>query len=458
MYKWLLLLFVSTPAFGQDYFQDRLIQAIKTVSTKDSKAKPLPVTHEEVGGKRAMDVNMPGSEDAFGRLTTANPKTIFESKMIHNKKKHLWDESTTGGSSISYDRNTAAVTLTNGTADGDIAIRQTYRYFEYHPGKSHEIKMTGVMGAAKTNLIRRIGYFDSDNGAYFIGDETGVGVGIRTKTTGSAVDSITYQSDWNLDKLDGTGSSGLSLDVTKAQIFVIKFQWLGVGSIMFGFNIEGVTHFVHRSHHANNLAKVYMSTPTLPVRYEIENDGAVASNSSLIQICADVVSSGGQDLLGQQVVVGYGTDAARNISARTPVFAVRTASSYGGGDNRRQAQFIEMHAYVQTNDTFLEIVKYLPPEENPDATWVSANDGESGLEYSIDIVSILSQSYPIESNYVNATNKVAGNVEVKTEFQSDHQHISQNIDSSNSSVIVIFATPMTGSADVRVSVDMFETE
>lgn len=97
--------------------------------------------------------------------------------------------------------------------------------------------------------------------------------------------------------MDGTGPSGVTLDLSKAQILIIDFEWLGTGRVRIGFIIDGNIFFVHEFNTANVLSVVYMSTPNLPLRYEIENTGAGGA-TILEHLCSTVISEGGVDDLG----------------------------------------------------------------------------------------------------------------------------------------------------------------
>jgi len=134
--------------------------------------------------------------------------------------------------------------------------------------------------------------YDDDNGVFFQNDGGTLKVVVRSSTSGSAVDTKIAQSDWNGDTLDGTGSSGVTLDPDKTQIFWMDFEWLGTGTVRFGFFIDGQAIICHKVNNANTLSDVYMSTPNLPLRYELDNDGTGGA-STLKQICSTVISEGG---------------------------------------------------------------------------------------------------------------------------------------------------------------------
>jgi hypothetical protein len=269
--------------------------------------------------------------DAFGRLKVSNPATLFDSKQLVDNQPLYWDDSQVSGSGTSstYNTNQASTTLAVTNATAGRRVRQTRRRFNYQPGKAQLIFMTGVLGA--NGATKRIGYFDDNNGLYFQRG-TNLSVNVRTYTSGSPVNTSTPQSSWNLDTMDGNGSSGINLDTTKTQIYVIAFEWLGVGSVLFGIVNNAQLYWVHRVDNANINPVVYMSTPNLPLRYEIINDGDDPADS-ITHICSSVISEGGAEDTGAQFAV----DTLNvPVSATTqdllyPLLAVRLKSTHLAG-------------------------------------------------------------------------------------------------------------------------------
>ena len=238
--------------------------------------------------------------DAFGRLRSSNPYTLFDSKMVNSALAYIWDDAEvigTGVTSSTYNANQASVTLAVDDNAAGKRVRQTRRHFNYQSGKSQLILMTGVFGTGTDGITRRMGYFNDKNGLFYEQTTLGMAVVVRTYTSGSAVDASYRQSIWNLDKMDGTGKSGVNLDFTKTQIVFFDMEWLGVGRIRFGWVVDGKIYYCHEVNNANNLTLVYMSTPNLPLRYEIDNDGTGAA-SSMVQICSTVISEGGEQDTG----------------------------------------------------------------------------------------------------------------------------------------------------------------
>jgi hypothetical protein len=255
--------------------------------------------------------------DAFGRIRVSQPYTLFDSQNRYGIDSQF-STSTAGSGAATHLPNEASVNMAVSTTSGDEVVRQTFRVFPYQPGKSLLLLATFKMDTAKTNLRQRVGYFNTANGVYLEQNGTGITFVLRTSTSGS-VDNSRYvaKASWNGDKLDGTGTSGITLDLTKTQILFMDFEWLGVGSVRCGFVINGQFIVAHTFHNSNIQTAVYMTTAILPVRYEITNIGTVASSSAMKQICSSVMSEGGYEAVSQE-------HSARMISTTTGTFLTTT--------------------------------------------------------------------------------------------------------------------------------------
>jgi hypothetical protein len=290
-------------------------------------------------------VSTPGGTpmaDAFGRSRVSNPETLFDSKNIFNddgladsveNQPLFYDnqETSGGGTGTTYDANESSQTLTVGATTAGVRVRQTKMRFNYQPGKSQLIMMTFNMNGAAANIIKREGIFDDQNGIFLEFDGTTINFVRRTYVTGSAVDNETAQASWNIDPMGGSGPSGVTLDWTKTQIMYIDFEWLGVGRVRIGFVVDGVVYWAHQFLNANTLALVYMSTPNLPLRSEIQNDGTGAADS-ITQICSTVISEGGSQDLG---VIRYASTAGTHVDAAVEntiyaIIGIRLKAEYLG--------------------------------------------------------------------------------------------------------------------------------
>ena len=317
--------------------------------------------------------------DAFGRQRVSNPFTLFDSSHRF-ADNNLWATSTTGTAAATFSANEGLVNLTVGTASGDQVIRETIKVFSYQPGKSLLVMSTFVMGDAKAGLRQRVGYYGAANGIYFERDGTTNYMVERSSVTGVLTNTRVAQSDWNQDKLDGTGPSGLTLDASKAQILYMDVEWLGLGTVRTGFVINGSFVPAHNFDHANLVTTTYITTASLPLRYEMENTAATASASTLKQVCSTVISEGGYQLAGAQQSAGttittpktlttagtfYPVVSIRLKTARLDAVVILTAISILGITNNANYKW---EVVVQGATT--------------GGTWVSAG-ANSAVEYNI---------------------------------------------------------------------------
>ena len=381
--------------------------------------------------------------DAFGRLRISTPLTFFDSQQRY-KDNGYFDTSLAGGGSTSYLINESSVALNVGTTSGDSVVRQSKRCFPYQSGKSLLTFNSFVFAAGKTNLRQRIGSFNANNGVFFELNGTAKSFVVRSYTSGSVVDTVVSQSSWNVDKFDGTGPSGITLDTTKTHILYTDIEWLGVGTVRMGFVIDGLLYVCHKFNHANNISTVYMTTASLPIRMEITNTGTTASSSTMKQICSSVMSEGGYERKVAQSV-------ARDISSKsvstsfTPLVSIRLASD-------RLDAVILPSKYIAlpiTTGNF-EIALFR------NATLTSASyDTTTFSNVDFDIAATaMSGGTMISNQYAASTNQSASAASNNAEYNWDLQ-LGSTI-AGVSDVITLAARTLSGTDSIIGSLDFFD--
>jgi len=290
--------------------------------------QPIEVTTSSSG---VVNVQGGGTgSDAFGRLRTANAFTLFDSSHRY-KDNGLWSTASGTGGTTTFNANAGLVELAVTTTSGSEVVRESTKVFPYQPGKSLLVMSTFVMEPGKAGLRQRVGYYGASNGIYL--EKNGVNSPTfveRNSVTGSVTETSVAQTNWNQDKLDGTGPSGLTIDLAKAQILWMDIEWLGLGTVRIGFIINGKFIHCHSFHHANLINSTYITTASLPLRYEIKNITATASSSTLKQICSTVISEGGYELRGLQQAIGTSITSPYSLATAGtfyPVISIRLKST-----------------------------------------------------------------------------------------------------------------------------------
>ena len=348
--------------------------------------------------------------DAFGRLRVSNPLTLFDSSHRY-RDNNLWSSLVVGtGSTVGFVTTQGLVNIGIGTTAGCSVIRETTKVFAYQPGKSLLVLNTFVMNPKKTNLRQRVGYFGADNGMYFEVDgdtsyfvERSLSLGTTTRVA---------QEDWNIDKLDGTGLSGITLNSSKAQILWMDIEWLGVGTVRIGFVIDGKFIHCHSFHHANIIESTYITTASLPVRYEIANTGITTSTSNIKQICSSVVSEGGYNLNGIQQAVGIAITAPRTLTTAGifyPIISLRLKTS----PNNLDAIVILTALSAMPIDAGAYNWQIRGSGTTGGGTWVSAGD-DSAVNYNITGTSHTG-GRPLASGFFSASNQGTTQIDIPKE-------------------------------------------
>ena len=359
----------------QDYLnQERTLFEVNGVATRDGRI---------VDNINRFPVSV--NPDAFGRTRVSNPLTLFDSSHRY-RDNNLWNNLIVGtGSTVGFVTAQGLINIGIGTTSGSSVVRETTKVFSYQPGKSLLVLNTFVMNSPKENLRQRVGYFGADNGMYL--QVSGIGstsVSFVERSLSTGTETVVPQTEWNIDKLDGTGISGLTLDISKAQILWMDIEWLGLGTVRVGFVIDGNFVHCHSFHHANIIQSTYITTASLPLRYEIANTGITTSSSTLKQVCSTVISEGGYELRGLQQAVNTPITAPVDLPTPAgtyyPVLSIRLKSS----PNRLDAIVIlTALSLMGTGNGPQYNWQVRASATTTGGTWVSAG-ADSAVEYKID--------------------------------------------------------------------------
>jgi hypothetical protein len=364
------------------------------------------------------NVVLPGvTYDSFGRQRVSEPFTLFDSSHRYDDND-LWSSLTATGGTAVFNADQGLVDLSVTSASGSSVTRETIKVFAYQPGKSLLVLNTFVMSPAKTGLTQRIGYYGEDNGFYLEQAGSSVAFVERSIVSGSLVNTPVLQANWNGDKLDGTGASGLTLDLTKAQILWMDLEWLGVGSVRVGFVINGQFIVCHTFNHANIIASTYITTASLPLRYEIFNTTETSGASTLKQICSTVISEGGYELRGKQQSIGTSITAPRTFAVagtyypivalqlkttRLDAIVIVTAASLLGLGNGKNYQWRVVNGNVNVIG----------------GSWVDAS-ADSSVQYNITGTGV-SGGRILASGYVNSSNQGSPSINILKEALFSNQ-------------------------------------
>lgn len=184
--------------------------------------------------------------------------------------------------------------------------------------------------------------------------------------------------------MDGTGTSGINLDFSKTQLFVIDMEWLGVGRIRYGFYAFGRIRYCHQITNINALIEPYTNTINLPVRFELlSNTASLGSIGNIMQICSTVISEGGYTPIGKPFAISTNSTPSTINSSELPLLAIR-----GGSPNYKHQTIVPTNLSVLTatnNDIVLYRLRlYQAPNTIGTVTWTDVDVSNSVVQYARD--------------------------------------------------------------------------
>lgn len=369
---------------------------VTSLGNVDISGNALPITgNVTIDNNSIVTSFQPNATDAFGRLRVSNPLTLFDTQSRYFDHD-LFATKVTGSGTSTYNANSSTFLL-NVTGSGDSVVRETYKTFIYQPGKSLLVLNTFAMNNPTASLTQRVGYFSSQNGIFFEVSGTTLNMVIRSYSSGSIVEDRIPQSSWNGDKLNGTGASGITLNVALTQIFWSDIEWLGVGSVRTGFVINGQFITCHTFNHANQAGNTttYMSTATLPLRYELTSTGPAAS---LNQICSTVISEGGYSLSGLPKSIGHTLGSPitlPNDQSFKPLISIRLKSA------NPDAVVVPVNYTIAAVANSVYKYRIYRKAVTSGGSWVSAGS-DSSVEYNLAPTAIVSGTVSEEAFIISS--------------------------------------------------------
>jgi hypothetical protein len=401
----------------------------------------------------AVTIKDSANLDAFSRLRVSNPLILFNAQLTYDLAPILLEPITNGsGATIVHDTtNRYALMTFASTPTGGKSYMQSYEYLPYQPGRSQLIFVTFNMIAGVANVLKFAGYSDGVNGIEFQLDGTTKQFVIYSGT-GSGNTTAT-QSSWNLDKLDGTGQSGITLDISKVQILVIDIQALYAGRVRIGFDIGGQIIYAHEFLHANNISPPYLQSANLPVRCGMTCTATVST--TMYFLCSAVISEGGSEDIN---VFGYTFQQDSGPisvgTGGTHMLSLRPRLTFNSFTNRTRVAYIDVEIYNAGNQA-VQWQLCVGQAITGTTTFNPVNNTYSSSEYNIVGGLSGSPAIVIDGGYVASSGSAKG---VTNTAITSRYPISLDAAGSHRSLgtLTLKATALSGSQTVYASIKFRE--
>lgn len=311
------------------------------------------------------------------RLKVAPYQTVFFNTFQYGKETDVWDESVVGVGTATHNVNASNVILQVGSTAGSKVIRQTKQVMRYIPGRSATLAFAIRLEQPKVGIRRRFGLFDEYNGTFFEDDGGTYSYVIRSTTTGITTETRVTRDNWNGEKFDGDGYTGVVADPTKQQMISINYEWYGAGIVQFNWLMKNETIHSHTFDNSNTNNTVWCSTPFLPIRCELENVTGVAGTHYLYQGSNSLIQEGEPEKLGTLLSISNPITGTTMVNANTfyPIISLRLKS------NNLTGIMLLRSLQAATNDNTNVYWRLIENATLTGASWTNHPDPNSFLQY-----------------------------------------------------------------------------
>jgi hypothetical protein len=393
---------------------------------------------------------------AFGRIRTAGTRLLGEFRNMYGTygPLEIVTKFETGGSqTVNLAQTNTLINVTD--ASGSRAVRQTRQYHSYIPGTTILGFISFTMSEPKTGLQQSVGIFDDSNGIFLRRNGSTVEFVIRK----AGVDvSIVTQENWNIDAFDGTGDSKTVLDLTKSQVLVVDYQWLSVGRVRVGFDIDGRIFYAHYFNHANIVTEPYLFQPSLPVRWELKNTDETNGASSLMCIAYGVYIEGADSETGFDQAISNGiTPVSITSSAQAGILAVRLKNTVNSQPMRAFARLKEWGVFVDNPVRYRVLLLQDSTTISGTPTWSSASPSswcEFITNFTLTSATPANTAVIYDGYATGVLNKSSG---ASAQIDNRLAAIYQNFDSTDSMIFAIVAE-RTSNSNTNVFANMLWIE
>lgn len=267
----------------ENYFSE-----VRFDQIRDENGNSLGDTYDKVEAELEYIINSVNVDESvtvpktlFGSERTIDSRTLLSINQEAGEDTMFLDRITLNGASQPYDSVNKATVLT-GTQAGSVAIVQTLQHPYCHPDNDHIGRFSFFGMQPESGAEKGIGFVSSSENAPYDSEIDGVYLevvssGPRFVIAKNGTKRIIEQSDWNRDKLDGSGGignkSGKTLNLQNVQTLVVAYQGNRCGTVRFSFQVESMEIIAHEEYNANEAQSVFMSQSRKPFRAVLRGVG-----------------------------------------------------------------------------------------------------------------------------------------------------------------------------------------
>jgi hypothetical protein len=316
----------------------------------------FPAVQQVTGtvGLSAADIFPPEMVGSFGVLLANSEVPIVNIAFPYGIPFEQVQASGVFGGTVGWANGIASVQA--GTGSKGAASFETNDACRYIAGQGVRMKFAGMFAQPVVNSMQEMGIGEDIDGFFF--GASGSNFGILRRQNGK--EFWTFTSSFSYDKLDGTGPSGMQIDVTKGNVYEIDYQWLGFGAVNFLVENPDNGKFipVHQIKYANANVIPSIANPILPLRMAVKNFGNT-TNVSVSASSMGVFTEGAEPL--EHGNRRSFSNNKINVLTEISIFALQNGDQFNGRRNRLRTKIDFFGGSNRQNNTNVECRLILNP-------------------------------------------------------------------------------------------------
>jgi hypothetical protein len=260
----------------------------------------------------------------------AGSTPLAQASFLYNINTDVVASSVATSGTVTY--ATGCAVVSTAALASSSALMTTRRYVSCGVGRAIRVVASCAFAAGAANSTQLCGMGSIDNGVFFGYNGATFGILVRNAT----VDTWTPAASFNVDKLNGTGASGLLIDPTKGNCYIIVVDGSGFNTITFGIAstpASSTTDYIvaHRVSFGNVSTATGLRVSAGPLMAQAVN----ATNATVLAMrvagLAAFADGPSAHVLGRQRSV----EVATTISTMSyvPVISLFDKTTYQGSNN-----------------------------------------------------------------------------------------------------------------------------
>lgn len=277
-----------------------------------------------------IGIVQPLQTTAFGELSVSNLTPRIQLQFPYTINSDSVNTTTTGSGTVTHSAPFAVCSTT--AATNSSANLSSKNNLHYRTGEGGSCLFTAVFTTGVANSIQEVGLGDAVNGLFFGYNGSTFSINLRN----NSVDGYIPQSSWNKDKMNGSGSSGMTLDPTKGNVFKIQYQWLGFGNINFFVENQFTGSFVlvHQISYSNQNTVTSVTNPSMPLWIKVSN----TTNNTNIVVKVPSMACFVEGNVVDLGLVNSISNAKSGVTTQVNVLTIQNKSTFNSIPNKKFVQ------------------------------------------------------------------------------------------------------------------------